>query len=96
MFPIYGLFFFPTYAVPLCRGDTRFAQYTEPEIANGVLTVVGYLLLATLVWWQCTNRNLAPSARVRALDPAKSTNLMLLLLVGGILFELLGGLAGER
>jgi len=96
MFPIYSLFFFPTYAVPLCRGDTRFAQYTEPEIANGVLTVVGYLLLATLFWWQCTNRNLPPAARVRALDPAKSTNLMLLLLLGGILFELLGFVAGER
>ena len=95
IFPFYALYFFPSYAVPLCRGDSRFAQYTETEIATGVYTVVGYLLLATLVWWQCTNRNLAPSPKVRALDPAKSTNLMLLLLFGGILFEIFGAIAGQ-
>jgi hypothetical protein len=96
MFPLYALSFFPTYAVPLCRGDSRFVQYTEQEIANAVFTVAGYLLLATIIWWQCTNRNLAPSARVRALEPSKSTNLMLFLLLGGILFELFGFIAGER
>ena len=95
IFPFYALTFFPTYAVPLCRGDSRFAQYTEQEIANGVYTIVGYLLLATLIWWQCSNRNLAPSARVKALDPSKSTNLMLFLLLGGILFELFGFIAGQ-
>ena len=95
IFPFYSLFFFPTYAVPLCRGDSRFAQYTEMEIANGVLTLMGYLLLATLVWWQCTNRNLPPVAKVKALDPAKSTTLMLFLLLAGILFELFGFIAGE-
>ena len=96
MFPLYAFSFFPTYAVPLCRGDSRFSQYTEQEIANAVFTIVGYLLLATLVWWQCTNRNLPPSAKVRALDPSKSTSLMMFLLAGGILFELFGFFAGER
>ncbi len=96
MFPIYSLFFFPTYAVPLCRGDSRFALYTEVEIANGVLTVVGYLLLATLVWWQCSNRNLAPPAQVKAIHPAGARNVLFALLMAGILFELLGSLAGER
>ena len=95
IFPFYCLFFFPTYAVPLCRGDSRFVQYTEAEISTAVFTVVGYLLLATLIWWQCTNRNLTPTAKVRALDPSKSTTLMLILLLGGILFELFGFLAGE-
>ena len=95
MFPIYSLFFFPTYAVPLCRGDSRFVEYTEQEIANAVFTIMGYLLLATLIWWQCTNRNLTPATRVRALDPAKSTSLMVYLLLGGILFELFGFVAGE-
>ena len=93
--PFYVLTFFPTYAVPLCRGDSRFAQYTEAEIATGVYTIVGYVLLATLVWWQCTNRNLAPAAKVKALDPAKSTNLMFFLVLGGILFEFFGFIAGQ-
>jgi hypothetical protein len=95
IFPFYALFFFPTYAIPLCRGDSRFTQYTDQEIANGVYTIVGYLLLATLIWWQCTNRNLPPSSKVRALDPTRSTNLMLILLCGGVLFELFGAIAGQ-
>ena len=96
IFPFYCLFFFPTYAVPLCRGDSRFVQYTEQEIANAVFTIVGYLLLTTLVWWQCTNRSLAPAAKVRAVHPEGSRNVMILLLVGGMVFELFGALAGER
>jgi len=95
IFPFYCLFFFPTYAVPLCRGDSRFALYTEVEIANAVFTVVGFLLLATLIWWQCTNRSLAPAAKVRAVQPAGSRNVMILLLFGGMVFELLGALVGE-
>ena len=95
IFPFYCLFFFPTYAVPLCRGDSRFVQYTEAEISTAVFTVVGYLLLATLIWWQCTNRNLVPATKVRALDPSKSTVLMMFLLAGGILFELYGAIAGQ-
>jgi hypothetical protein len=95
IFPFYCLFFFPTYAVPLCRGDSRFVQYTEQEIADAVFTIVGYLLLATLVWWQCTNRSLTPAAKVRAVQPEGSRNVMILLLVGGMIFELFGALAGE-
>ncbi len=95
IFPFYCLFFFPTYAVPLCRGDSRFALYTEVEIANAVFTVVGFLLLATLIWWQCTNRSLAPAEKVRAVRPTGSRNVMILLLFGGMVFELFGALAGE-
>jgi len=95
MFPLYALSFFPTYAVPLCRGDSRFVQYTEQEIANAVFTIVGYLLLATLVWWQCTNRNLSPPEKVRAVLPHGARQVMVWLLVGGLVFELFGRLAGE-
>lgn len=63
IFPFYSFSFFPAYAVPLCRGDSRFVQYTEAEIANGVYTIVGFLLLSTLIWWQCANRNLRPPQR---------------------------------
>jgi len=95
IFPFYALYFFPSYAVPLCRGDSRFSQYTETEIATGVYTIVGYLLLATLVWWQSSNRNLAPAATVKAVRPEGSRNVMMVLLVAGMLFELYGAIAGQ-
>ena len=60
IFPLYALSFFPTYAVPLCRGDSRFVQYTELQIANGAMTVAGFLFLSPLIWQQCTNRDLTP------------------------------------
>jgi len=93
--PFYALSFFPTYAVPLCRGDSRLVQYTELEIANVVFTITGYLLLTTLIAWQCTNRNLRPPPKVRAIKPAGARNLMLCLLLAGILFELYGALFGQ-
>ena len=94
IYPLYCLSFFPTYAMPLCRGDSRFVQYTEPQIANGVMTVAGYLFLTTLIWLQCTNRNLKPTPYVRKIDPRRP-NLMIFLLSTGLLFEVLGAFLGE-
>ena len=94
IFPLYCLFFFPTYAVPLCRGDSRFAQYTELQITNGVITVAGYLFLATFVWQQCTNRNLRPGPYVREIDPRRF-NLMLFLLSTGLIFEIASAVLGD-
>ena len=94
IYPLYCLSFFPTYAMPLCRGDSRFVQYTEPQIANGVMTVAGYLFLTTLIWLQCTNRNLKPTPYVREIDPRRP-NLMIFLLSTGLLFEVLGAFLGE-
>ena len=95
IYPLYCLSFFPTYAVPLCRGDSRFAQYTELQIANGVMTVAGFLFLTTVVWLQCTNRNLKPAPRVREIDPRRP-NLMLFLLSTGLIFEVIGIYLGEN
>jgi len=94
IYPLYCLSFFPTYAMPLCRGDSRFAQYTELQIANGVMTVAGYLFLTTLIWLQCTNRNLKPAPYVREIDPRRP-NLMIFLLSTGLVFEALGIFLGE-
>jgi hypothetical protein len=94
IYPLYCLSFFPTYAMPLCRGDSRFAQYTELQIANGVMTVAGFLFLTTFVWLQCTNRNLKPAPLVREIDPRRP-NLMLFLLSTGLIFEVIGIYLGE-
>ncbi|MCX6934967.1 MAG: hypothetical protein NTZ01_02030, partial [Verrucomicrobia bacterium] len=94
LYPLYCLFFFPTYAVPLCRGDSRFVEYTELQIANGVFTLAGFILLGTLVWHQCVNHNLKPKPMVRALDPAGSIGLMIAFLLVGIAFEFVGDLLG--
>ncbi|NCW27166.1 MAG: hypothetical protein EBV83_02525 [Verrucomicrobia bacterium] len=94
IFPLYCLSFFPAYAIPLCRGDSRFAQYTELQITNGVLTVVGYLFLATLIWQQCTNRNLKPEPYVREIDP-RGFKLMIFLLSTGLIFEIGSAVLGD-
>jgi hypothetical protein len=79
VFPPLALSFIWMYAVPLIKGHRATLVYGPGAIALAALTVVGFLALATLVWYRTARTPVDPPAVIRVMDEQSSIPALLLL-----------------
>ena len=90
--PILAVNFIPTYALPVQTASKVLKDYSPVEQAEGLLCVIGFLLIATVVWWQITNANTKPGKTCIRFDETKSATWMVVILFAylGLLISGLG------
>jgi hypothetical protein len=88
--PALALFFIPTYALPVQTASKVLQVYTPAEQAEGILFATGYLFIITLIWHQICNRSARPAKNCYMIDPAKSVNWMISILLGYLALQLFG------
>lgn len=91
IFPILALNFIPTYALPVQTASKVLKDYTADQQFEGLLCVIGFLLLITLVWWQTTNANARPGKTCIRFDENRSASWMLFIMAAYLLLLLMGG-----
>ena len=89
--PLLALNFIPTYALPVQTASKVLKDYTSDQQFEGLLCVIGYLLLITLVWWQMTNATTRPGKTCVRFDETRSASWMLFIMAAYLLLLVAGG-----
>lgn len=81
IFPLFSITYLWTCAVPLITDNPSILKYDNSERFLVALTVSGFLLLGTFVWYQFVNNFPHPEEKYRVLDIKRGDNLFLTILV---------------
>ncbi|HBC43127.1 MAG TPA: hypothetical protein DCZ88_14890 [Pseudanabaena sp.] len=81
IFPLFSVTYVWTCAIPLLSANPSVFSYSNSERIFASMTVTGFLLLSTLIWYQFVNRFPHPKAYYRTLDIQKGDPIFL-----GVLF----------
>lgn len=90
--PVFALGIFPAYILPLQRGSQLLDQFSQEIIVKGLLCLIGFLLVMTLVWHQMCNNPRGNLKTCRMMDLRGSTWILVIFLVLGMLFQLAGAI----
>jgi hypothetical protein len=89
VFPLLGLTFIWTYALPLASPDSRtLLRYTSDAHWLASLNVSGFLLLSTFVWFQFVKKHPPLPRTYRCLEEGKGELLFLFGLGIGVIFDI--------
>jgi ABC-type multidrug transport system fused ATPase/permease subunit len=89
IFPLLGLTFIWTYALPLVSSDSRAVlRYTADAHWLASLNVSGFLLLSTFVWFQFVKKQPPLPPTYRCLEEGKGESLFLVGLGIGVIFDI--------
>ncbi len=98
VFPMFGLSFIWTYALPLINGFPNVMKYSPGAHLFAGATVAGFLALGTFIWYEHVKTAPKPPAVYRALQDRKGDQFFLAALTASVVFgvlnaaRLLGGL----
>ncbi|NUN63528.1 hypothetical protein HCU40_01925 [Pseudanabaena biceps] len=81
IFPLFSITYLWTCAIPLVTDNPSILKYDNSERLLVGLTVSGFLLLATFIWYQFVNNFPHPEEKYRVLDIKRGDNLFLSILV---------------
>lgn len=93
IFPVFALTSLWTYALPLVIKQSRFISYYSQTIYLSSVTVAGFLLLGTCIWFQFVKSPPARSKYYRVLKGQGNDGFFLIILAAALLFNVssLGG-----
>ena len=93
LFPILALTYLWTHALPLLSHNKKNISYSSEENLFASVTVAGFLLLGTFIWFQFVKSSPAIPKSYRVLKGHNSEVFFLVLLTAGVLFNIssLGG-----
>lgn len=102
VFPLYlwlvgkshGLPIWPTFtiatgvtaALPMTQDSTNLIDYTSAEILTGAYTLIGFMIIGTIVWLGLTIRRSPPPKRVFMISSKRAEGYLFAFVVFGILF----------
>ena len=87
VWPVFALSNGISAALPVLQDIDTLDPYTPPEIVVGSMTMVGFLLLGTILWLAMTGRAPTPPRKVLSISQAHAVRYLLLFVLLGILFS---------
>ena len=75
-------------ALPMVQDTVNLGNYTPLEIATGGMTMVGFVLLGTIVWLTLTSRLTVPPRQVLMVSRQNAVAYLFAFLVAGLLYQI--------
>jgi len=86
IFPIVSLYYLNTYALPLVIGHPGVLKYSESDRLIAAGTTIGYLLLATAVWYRISAARWSPPSRYTGFAENRTGGIFIVFLAVGCFF----------
>ena len=83
LFPVYAATHVGTYSLPLLYEHPIVSLFPADNQLVGAVTVTGFLMLGTMIWYFIARRTSAPVGKCLLLNPAKADSFFLLAIAGG-------------
>jgi hypothetical protein len=87
LWPVFALSNGVSAALPMLQSLENIEVYTPGEVVVGGMTIVGFLLLGTILWLGMTSRAPAPPGKVLSISQAHAVRYLLIFIGLGILFS---------